>query len=165
MTQEKTFDAQEVGWQFVQEYYTFLNKDSGKLHCFYKDESRMTHAMTASAESSCLGQQQIFNKFKELDLQGSKVIISSIDTQQSIAGGILGKLTDLLRCLPLYFSQLIFLVTVLGQLHSRKENTLKPFSQTFFLAEQPNGYFVLNDIFRFISIGGRSLIYNFLIHL
>ena len=27
----------------------------------------------------------------------------------------------------------------------------RKFVQTFFLAEQPNGYFVLNDIFRFLK--------------
>lgn len=34
---------------------------------------------------------------------------------------------------------------------SNKGETWRKFVQTFFLAEQPNGYFVLNDIFRFLK--------------
>lgn len=34
---------------------------------------------------------------------------------------------------------------------SNKSGPWKKFAQTFFLAEQPNGYFVLNDIFRYLK--------------
>jgi hypothetical protein len=34
---------------------------------------------------------------------------------------------------------------------SNRGETWRKFVQTFFLAEQPNGYFVLNDIFRFLK--------------
>jgi len=34
---------------------------------------------------------------------------------------------------------------------SNKGEAWRKFVQTFFLAEQPNGYFVLNDIFRFLK--------------
>ena len=34
---------------------------------------------------------------------------------------------------------------------SNKGEPWRKFVQTFFLAEQPNGYFVLNDIFRFLK--------------
>jgi hypothetical protein len=34
---------------------------------------------------------------------------------------------------------------------SNRGEAWKKFVQTFFLAEQPNGYFVLNDIFRFLK--------------
>ena len=43
-----------------------------------------------------------------------------------------------------------FVVTVLGEMETGKVASRK-FSQTFFLAEQPQGYFVLNDIFRFLK--------------
>ena len=32
-----------VGFQFVRQYYTVLNKDPPKLHCFYKKHSLFTH--------------------------------------------------------------------------------------------------------------------------
>jgi len=39
---------------------------------------------------------------------------------------------------------------VIGEMSNQGE-PWKKFVQTFFLAEQPNGYFVLNDIFRFLK--------------
>ena len=41
-------------------------------------------------------------------------------------------------------------VQVIGEM-SNKSSPIQKFVQTFVLAEQPNGYFVLNDIFRFIK--------------
>jgi hypothetical protein len=59
-----------------------------------------------------------------------KVFISNVDSQSSAEGGIL--------------------VQVLGEM-SNKGGPWRKFAQTFFLAEQPNGYFVLNDVFRYIK--------------
>jgi uncharacterized membrane protein YgcG len=59
-----------------------------------------------------------------------KVFISNVDSQSSAEGGIL--------------------VQVLGEM-SNKNGPWRKFAQTFFLAEQPNGYFVLNDVFRYIK--------------
>ena len=42
------------------------------------------------------------------------------------------------------------IVQVLGEM-SNKGSSSQKFAQTFFLAEQPNGYYVLNDIFRFLK--------------
>ena len=42
------------------------------------------------------------------------------------------------------------IIQVIGEMSNRGEPWRK-FAQTFFLAEQPNGYFVLNDIFRFLK--------------
>ncbi|KAK9712598.1 hypothetical protein K7432_007041 [Basidiobolus ranarum] len=42
------------------------------------------------------------------------------------------------------------MIQVLGEM-SNKGGPSQKFAQTFFLAEQPNGYFVLNDIFRFLK--------------
>ena len=36
-------NASEVGWLFVHEYYTFLNKDPSRLHCFYGQKSTLIH--------------------------------------------------------------------------------------------------------------------------
>ena len=35
--------ASEVGWLFVPQYYTFMNKDPSRLHCFYTKKSTMVH--------------------------------------------------------------------------------------------------------------------------
>jgi Ras GTPase-activating protein-binding protein 2 len=53
-----------------------------------------------------------------------------VDAQSSANGGII--------------------IQVIGEMSNRGEPWRK-FAQTFFLAEQPNGYFVLNDIFRFLK--------------
>jgi hypothetical protein len=41
------------------------------------------------------------------------------------------------------------LITVIGEISNKSESSRK-FVQTFVLAEQPNGYYVLNDIFRYL---------------
>lgn len=66
-----------------------------------------------------------------LDYENCKVFIHSVDAQSSAGGGIL--------------------IQVVGEMSNRDE-PWKKFVQTFFLAEQPNGYFVLNDIFRYVRL-------------
>lgn len=65
-----------------------------------------------------------------LDYQDCKVYVSNVDSQSSAEGGII--------------------VQVLGEMSNKGERWRK-FAQTFFLAEQPTGYFVLNDIFRYLK--------------
>jgi len=57
-------------------------------------------------------------------------MLSSVDSLASLNGGIV--------------------IQVLGELSNHNAPSQK-FAQTFFLAEQPAGYFVLNDIFRYIK--------------
>lgn len=56
--------------------------------------------------------------------------IATVDTQESYGGG--------------------FLLLVTGYL-TGKDGVRRTFTQTFFLAPQENGYFVLNDMFRYID--------------
>jgi hypothetical protein len=74
--------------------------------------------------------QEIHNRITSIDFQDCKVFIHSVDAQSSANGGII--------------------IQVIGEMSNRGEPWRK-FVQTFFLAEQPNGYFVLNDIFRFLK--------------
>jgi Nuclear transport factor 2 (NTF2) domain len=62
--------------------------------------------------------------------QDCKVLVSNVDSQPSLQGGVI--------------------VLVLGEM-SNKGETCHKFTQTFFLAEQPEGYYVLNDMFRFLK--------------
>ena len=64
-----------------------------------------------------------------MDIQDCKVRVSNVDSQES-------------------FKNIV--VQVIGEM-SNKAAPHRKFVQTFVLAEQPNGYFVLNDIFRYIS--------------
>ncbi|PWN96877.1 hypothetical protein FA09DRAFT_334747 [Tilletiopsis washingtonensis] len=120
----------EVGWLFVPQYYTFLNQNPGRLHCFYTKKSTLVHGTELEDTQPCFGQQEIHNKILSLGFSDCKVFVSNVDSQSSAAGGIL--------------------IQVLGEM-SNASGPWRKFAQTFFLAEQPNGYFVLNDIFRFLK--------------
>lgn len=74
--------------------------------------------------------QEIHDKVTSLGFEDCKVYVSNVDSQSSASGGII--------------------IQVLGEM-SNKNGPWRKFCQTFFLAEQPNGYFVLNDIFRYLK--------------
>ncbi len=66
---------------------------------------------------------------KELDIQDCKVRVLNVDSQASHNN---------------------IVVQVIGEMSNKSEPHHR-FVQTFVLAEQPNGYFVLNDIFRYLN--------------
>jgi Ras GTPase-activating protein-binding protein 1 len=72
--------------------------------------------------------QAISEKIMEMDV--SKAEIRTVDSQESLGGGVT--------------------VLVTGHLTGR-DGVRREFSQSFFLAPQEKGYFVLNDIFRFVG--------------
>lgn len=130
MTNQPTVNPSEVGWQFVPQYYTFVNKQPNRLHCFYTKASTFIHGTEGEDGKPCYGQAEIHAKITSIGFQDCKVFIHSVDAQSSANGGII--------------------IQVIGEM-SNKGEPWKKFVQTFFLAEQPNGYFVLNDIFRFLK--------------
>lgn len=73
--------------------------------------------------------QAINEKIRALDFHDCKVRVLNVDTQGSMDN---------------------ILVAVIGEISNRSEPSRK-FSQTFVLAQQPNGYYVLNDIFRYLA--------------
>ncbi|KAH8108544.1 hypothetical protein DFH11DRAFT_1747634 [Phellopilus nigrolimitatus] len=126
-----------VSWPFAPQYYTFVNKQPSRLHCFYTKNSTSTHGTEGGDGDDgrpCFGQQcvdqEIHQTILQIGFQDCKVFIHSVDAQASAAGGII--------------------IQVIGEMSNRNEAWRK-FVQTFFLAEQPNGYFVLNNIFRFLK--------------
>ncbi|KAG0056189.1 hypothetical protein BGZ83_006098 [Gryganskiella cystojenkinii] len=126
-TQDKSL---EVGMAFAHEYYTYLNKKPLRVHLFYKENSTMSHGFQGEEVETCIGQQAIKTKIQDLDFEDCKVLVSNVDCQGSFGGGII--------------------LQVLGELSNRGGPAQK-FVQTFFLAEQPKGYYVLNDIFRYLK--------------
>ncbi|KAL8733865.1 MAG: hypothetical protein Q9166_001853 [cf. Caloplaca sp. 2 TL-2023] len=119
----------EVGWYFVEQYYTTLSKNPEKLHLFYNKRSQFVSGVETEKVSVSVGQRAINERIKELDIQDCKVRVSNVDSQES-------------------FKNIV--VQVIGEM-SNKAAPHRKFVQTFVLAEQPNGYFVLNDIFRYIE--------------
>jgi hypothetical protein len=73
--------------------------------------------------------QAINKRIKELNFKDTKVRVTNVDSQGSDANIVI---------------QVIGEISNQGQPHQR-------FVQTFVLAEQTNGYFVLNDIFRYLA--------------
>ncbi|KAF9877319.1 nuclear transport factor 2 domain-containing protein [Colletotrichum karsti] len=119
----------EVGWYFVEQYYTTLSKNPEKLHLFYGKRSQFVYGMEAEVANVSVGRQDIQERIKSLDFQNSKVRITNVDSQAS-------------------FDNIV--IQVIGE-SSIKSAEPKKFVQTFVLAPQPSGYFVVNDILRYIN--------------
>lgn len=47
----------EVGWQFIPQYYSVVNKQPSRLHCFYTKNSTFIHGTEGDEGRPCLGQQ------------------------------------------------------------------------------------------------------------
>lgn len=125
-----------VGNTFMRQYYQFLAKEPQSLHRFYKDESRWCHGVGSRMEESISGQRSINEAIVRQGYEGARVDldIGSIDCQGSLNGGVFVLVTGVM--------------TLVGS------PVPKPFVQTFFLAVQPKGYFVLNDCLRFLELPG-----------
>lgn len=61
MTNGSTVNPSEVGWQFVPQYYTFVNKQPNRLHCFYTKASTFIHGTEGEDGKPCYGQQVSLN--------------------------------------------------------------------------------------------------------
>ncbi|KAJ4357288.1 uncharacterized protein N0V89_001863 [Didymosphaeria variabile] len=119
----------EVGWYFVEQYYTTLSRSPDKLYLFYNKRSQFVSGNEEDKVNVCVGQKAINDRIKELDFHDTKVRVTNVDSQGSDAN---------------------IVIQVIGEI-SNKGQPHKRFAQTFVLAEQTNGYFVLNDIFRYLA--------------
>ncbi|CAN7048890.1 unnamed protein product [Brassica rapa subsp. trilocularis] len=120
-----------VGNTFVHQYYHILHQSPQHVHRFYQEISKLGRPEDNGTMSITSTLQQAIDK-KILAL-GSGVInaeIATVDTQESYGGG--------------------FLLLVTGYL-TGTDGVRRTFTQTFFLARQETGYFVLNDMFRYID--------------
>ncbi|KAK0674246.1 hypothetical protein QBC41DRAFT_51936 [Cercophora samala] len=113
----------EIGWYFVEQYYTTLSKNPDKLH-----KSQFVAGAEAEVTTVCVNRPNIQERIKQLDFEDSKVRISNVDSQGSSDN---------------------ILIQVIGEISSKGAEPRK-FVQSFVLAKQPSGYFVLNDILRYI---------------
>lgn len=77
-------------------------------------------------------EQDINEKILSFDYKEYKAEIETADAQKSYKDGVT--------------------VLVTGSL-TGKDNLKRKFAQSFFLAPQDNGYFVLNDVFRYVEDG------------
>ncbi|PNS15333.1 hypothetical protein CAC42_2668 [Sphaceloma murrayae] len=118
----------EVGWYFVEQYYTTLSRSPEKLYLFYNKRSQFVLGDETDKVPVCVGQKAINERIKDLEFQDCKVRVTNVDSQASDSN---------------------IVIQVIGEI-SNKSQPHKKFVQTFILAGQTNGYFVLNDIFRYL---------------
>ncbi|XWS40998.1 hypothetical protein CRYUN_Cryun17cG0043400 [Craigia yunnanensis] len=127
-----TPSAQVVGNAFVEQYYHILYNSPELAHRFYHDSSVISRPDSNGVMTSVTTMQGINEKILSLDYTNHKAEINTADAQKSHKEGVT--------------------VLVTGCL-TGKDNLKRKFAQSFFLAPQDNGYFVLNDVFRYVDDG------------
>ncbi|CAJ1944198.1 unnamed protein product [Sphenostylis stenocarpa] len=125
-----TPSAQVVGNAFVEQYYHILHQSPNLVHRFYQDSSFLTRSDNNGVMTTVTTVQEIHEKIISLNYEDYTAEIKTADAQESHKGGVI--------------------VLVTGCL-TGKDNVRRKFSQTFFLAPQEKGYYVLNDVFRYIE--------------
>jgi hypothetical protein len=118
---------EEVGWYFVERYYNTLSKSPDKLHLFFGKASQFVAGVEEEKVQVQLGQRAIDERIRELKYQDCKVRITNVDTQASGDN---------------------IVIQIIGAM-SNQSAPHRKFVQTFVLAPQTNGWYVLNDIFRY----------------
>ncbi|OUM63832.1 hypothetical protein PIROE2DRAFT_43151, partial [Piromyces sp. E2] len=119
-----------IGWEFVQEYYTIMHHEPQSLYKFYGNDSYFCYGLEGESTQYCHGKEEIRKRISDIDYKECRVVVSNVDSQPSNNEGII--------------------VQVLGEMSNKDEQAIK-FAQTFFLAVQQGGYYVLNDIFRHLK--------------
>ncbi|KAI7743743.1 hypothetical protein M8C21_017712, partial [Ambrosia artemisiifolia] len=127
---QQPVSAQVVGNAFVQQYYHILHQSPGLVHRFYQDISKLGRPEDDGSMSITTTMDAINSKILSLNYDEFRAEIKSVDAQESLSGGVN--------------------VLVTGCL-TGKDNVLKKFTQSFFLAPQDKGYYVLNDMFRYME--------------
>lgn len=135
--QPMKFNVNDIVMHFAREYYTMMSCEPERLHCFYGAQSSLLHSLALDNDAPvCVGLDEINERIVAFGYKGTKVVITSIDCQSSLNGGIL--------------------IFIIGNLYW-PQGIIRKFSHTFVLAEQPNGYFILNDIMRMTPQNEDSL--------
>ncbi|KAG2669629.1 hypothetical protein I3760_14G040800 [Carya illinoinensis] len=129
--------ADVVGNAFVHQYYLILHQSPELVHRFYQDTSKLGRQEENGTMNITTTMQAINEKILSLHYGELSAEILTVDAQDSFSGGVL--------------------VLVTGYL-TGKDGLRRKFSQTFFLAPQDKGYFVLNDVFRYVDDGNQGFV-------
>ncbi|OVA14605.1 RNA recognition motif domain [Macleaya cordata] len=125
--------AQVVGNAFVEQYYHILHQSPELVFRFYQDSSSVSRPGPDGAMTLVTTMDAINEKILSLNFKDYKAEIKTVDAQDSYQAGVIVLVTGCLTSL------------------SGKDNVVKKFTQSFFLAPQDKGYFVLNDVFRYVD--------------
>ncbi|KDP26351.1 hypothetical protein JCGZ_17509 [Jatropha curcas] len=128
--QQATVPPDVVGNAFVHQYYLILHQSPELVHRFYQDVSRLGRPEEGGIMSTTTTMHAINEKILSLNYDEFRAEITTVDSQESYNGGVL--------------------VLVTGYL-TGKDNLRQKFAQSFFLAPQDKGYYVLNDVFRYVD--------------
>ncbi|KAK6785946.1 hypothetical protein RDI58_014471 [Solanum bulbocastanum] len=112
------------------QYYHILHHSPGLVFRFYQDISKLGRPEDDGSMSVTTTMEAINHKILSLNYGDFRAEIKSVDSQESFNGGVH--------------------VFVTGSL-TGNDTLIRNFSQTFFLAPQDRGYFVLNDMFRYVE--------------
>nr|CAG8512464.1 9023_t:CDS:2 [Entrophospora candida] len=123
-------NTQIVSWEFVQLYYKTLNEKPEIMKDFYKNQSKLIRGEEGEPISVCQGLKEIDNNILQKKYKNVIVDFTNID------------------CLEVFEKKI--LLQVLGSLSNNGDPPRK-FVQTVILDTQPNGYYVLQDIFRYLN--------------
>ncbi|KAI3462878.1 hypothetical protein Pfo_019541 [Paulownia fortunei] len=122
--------AQVVGNAFVEQYYHILHHSPELVYRFYQDTSVLSRPDPNGLMTTVTTMKSINDKICSLDYKNYKAEIKTADAQDSFKEGVI--------------------VLVTGCL-TGKDSLRRKFTQTFFLAPQDKGYYVLNDVFRYVE--------------
>ncbi|KAL1557499.1 myosin ATPase [Salvia divinorum] len=122
--------ASVVGNAFVTQYYQILHLSPGLVHRFYQDISMLGREEEDGTMTITTTMEAINAKILSLDYDKFQAEITSVDSQESFSGGVHVLVTGYMRA---------------------NDNSGRDFAQSFFLAPQDKGYFVLNDMFRYLD--------------
>ena len=128
-----------IGNVFVQQYYSIMSTTLDELYKFYNNGSTLhvcgvgvppLPGADAMGDQTVRTQAGIHARFNQLGYRGKRCEVRTVDSSHSIGGSVVvmvtGAITD-------------------GGVDRRA------FTQTFVLAPQEGGYYVLNDLVRFLG--------------
>ncbi|CAL5191108.1 unnamed protein product [Lathyrus oleraceus] len=122
--------AEMVGNAFVEQYYHILHQSPELVYRFYQESSVISRPDSKGVMTSVTTMKGINEKILSLNFKEFKAEIKTADAQKSHNEGVT--------------------VLVTGCL-TGKDNLRRKFAQSFFLAPQEIGFFVLNDVFRYVE--------------
>ncbi|CAN8247863.1 unnamed protein product [Cochlearia groenlandica] len=120
--------AMQVGSYFVGQYYKVLQQQPDLIHQFYSETSKVIRVDGDSTETANT-LLHIHNMVMSLNF--TAIEVKTLNSIESWEGGVF--------------------VAVSGSVKTKEFTNRRNFVQTFFLAPQEKGYFILNDIFHFIE--------------
>ncbi|CAN8312164.1 unnamed protein product [Cochlearia groenlandica] len=123
-------DPNIVGNAFVQRYYNHLYESPAEVHRFYLEDSVIGRPGSDGEMVSVKSLKAINEQIMSFDYVNSKIQILTADSQASHENGIVTLVTGLLTV---------------------KSGERMSFSQSFFLVPKSGSYYVLNDLFRYVS--------------